>query len=671
YSDTKISDPSTRPGGSGTSGGWFSEKNDDTATNGNGNGNGNGVTRNGAPANGNDTTRNGSSDIGDTRNGSSDIGGNHTSASANDSTRQDTPADNNSRNAASTNGATRNGASNVGGSRNDTTRNGASDITSSRKDTSTNGSTRNGSTDTSSEASSTRSTPTRSTPTRGAGQQRVGSSSNPSTARASSTGGDTRTPLERTPVAQRTGVTAPEDTSNATPEATQTLSSRPQPSSTIGDGSTSHTNPLRTSTDGSQPTSLTDTPAGNTALRTTTSTPTDDISFRRDSDTDSTYGDKDPGVSLTDAPSSELRQNGADALTGNDSSPVRRDTGLGEDITGKQSSPFVPGSKETDPLRRGTAGIGTGTSKSDDQFSELSANRKTPVTPSSDHLQGGKASERSDSQNGSGIRSSRAGKSDSETTPPRRPNDVSAETQYQRGGAGKSWDEITELGSEPRRLSKVAVDQSSLDVHKVVALGDESGARYIWSKSDGLTDADGRVLPKSQNLDSVLADSKITEIRVPGQAERLSTGRSGPDDGRPHDTTATTKSDSPADAHAPAHDPEVLLRHVAAQERAEHDQQQAKETIDNSRNRVDEAQRALDEAEAAHDDKRVSEARAAYGQAGAEHRRIVEGAVDELMDKAKQAGSATWKAFQDGRIGKDDAFALVRKERVSAAKAAA
>ncbi|WP_216903929.1 hypothetical protein, partial [Nocardia alni] len=41
------------------------------------------------------------------------------------------------------------------------------------------------------------------------------------------------------------------------------------------------------------------------------------------------------------------------------------------------------------------------------------------------------------------------------------------------------------------------------------------------------------------------------------------------------------------------------------------------------------------------------------------------------MDKAKQAGSATWKAFQDGRIGKDDAFALVRKERVSAAKAAA
>ncbi|WP_216903877.1 cell envelope integrity protein TolA, partial [Nocardia alni] len=774
YSDTKISDPPTRPG-SGGSGGFVSEKNDGTASFGTNDSthnetstNGNGDTRNGAsditgsrdntPTNGN--TRNGASDIGDTRDGTPAIGNNRNNASANDSTRQDIQADNDSRNgastngssrnrtarngsseitgsrnAASTNGDTRNGASNVDGSRNDTsrigatagnattrsgasnigdtrigdTRTGASDIggkrTSASADDSTRqdtpadnnprnaasindttrtgapvdegattrneasdiGDTRNGPSnltgsrnDTPANGSTDRSngTPTtRSTPTPGSSEQRIGSSGSPSTARASSTGGDSRTPLERTPVAQRTGQTVVEGASDSAPEVTQSLSSRSQSSSMIGDGSTSYANPLRTSTGSGQSAAVTDAPAGNTSLRTATSTtsaPADDVSFRAGS-RDTEYGDT----------GNDLGQNGSDSLVaGNGSSPVRRDTGLGEDIPGRQeSSPFA-GGKDVDPLQRGTAGIGSGTGKSGERSSEISANRKTGDTPSDDRPQSaGEASEPSGSRNGSGIRSSRAGKADSAS--PRRPTDVPAAAGDQRG-PGKGWEEISELGSDPRPLSKVAFGRGEPDAHDVVALGDESGARYVWSRSGGLTDAEGRALPKSQTLDSVLADPKITEVRVPGEPDGPSVKHAGPED-----TPATTKPDAPADAEAPARDPEILRRHAAAQERAEHEQQQTKQTIEDSRKSVEAAEQTLEEAEAAHDDQRTSEARTVYEQAAADHRRTVEEAVDTLMDKAKQAGSATWKAFQDGRIGKDDAFALVRKERVSAAKAAA
>ena len=142
-----------------------------------------------------------------------------------------------------------------------------------------------------------------------------------------------------------------------------------------------------------------------------------------------------------------------------------------------------------------------------------------------------------------------------------------------------------------------------------------------------------------------------------------------------HQENTKPVNDFPAESGAPKRDPEVLRRHLDAQNRAEHEQQQIKKAIADSKNKVAEAKRALDEAEATHGhnhaDQRVADARAAYERAQAEHRQTVESAVDTLMDKAKEAGSDTWKAFQDGHIGKDDAFPLVRKERVTAAKAAA
>ncbi|MGF6887797.1 hypothetical protein ABIA39_006311, partial [Nocardia sp. GAS34] len=274
-----------------------------------------------------------------------------------------------------------------------------------------------------------------------------------------------------------------------------------------------------------------------------------------------------------------------------------------------------------------------------------------------------------------------------DTPQSRQRDDVPAAAGDQRfgGAAGKAWDDVTELGNDPRQMSKVEFGRGSPDAHDVVAFGDESGARYVWSKSDGLTRTDGRPLRDSETLDSVMADPKTTRVGVPGASDRPPVRQSGPDDVRPHDdstgsgtgtrphddSAASTKSDTPAEVRAPAHDPEIYQRHLDAQERAEHEQQQTKETIENSRNHVEETKRALDEAEATHDDKRIAEAQAAHDQATAQHRQTVEESVDRLMDKAKEAGTATWKSFQDGHIGKDEAFDLVRKERVTAARAAA
>ncbi|WP_067898823.1 WXG100-like domain-containing protein [Nocardia vaccinii] len=249
---------------------------------------------------------------------------------------------------------------------------------------------------------------------------------------------------------------------------------------------------------------------------------------------------------------------------------------------------------------------------------------------------------------------------------PAPPDDIpAAATDHEFDGPpGRGWDEVTELGSQPQQLTKAAFGKSASGTHDLVAFGDESGARYIWSRSGGLTDAEGRAVPRSTTLDTVLSDSRITDIRVPGNSDHPATRQTGPEDPQSH-------NDFPAESTTPKHDAEVYQRLVAAQERAEQHQQQVKEAIQRSGSSVEEARRALAAAEASHDDARISEARAVYEQAAEDHRQTVETAVDKLMADADKAGTDAWKAFQDGHIGQDDAFPLVRRQRVSAAKAAA
>ncbi|WP_216893369.1 hypothetical protein, partial [Nocardia alni] len=690
---------STRPSSSSTSGGSFTEKNDDTASPG---------------TNGN------------TRNGTSNIGGTRTETSGDSGIRNTTSTGDDSRNAASTNRSTRNGASTNDDLRIGSTRNGASDITDSR-----NGTPRGTIRDTG--TSTTPSNPARSTPTRGASEQRIGSSSNPSRTSSPSTGGDNRTSLERTPIAQPTGQTVPERTSTPTSEAT--LSSRPQPSSTIGDGSTSHTNPLRTATDTSRNTTVTDTTPPRTA-----STPTDDIPFRsftpgrdaesvysegdrdsvlnaenRDSglngtssDTDSTHGDKDPVVSLTDTPGGDLRptteigndqgQNVSDPLTAEGGSSPIRGTGLSGDIAGKQqSSPFTAGEKDSDPVRRGT-GATSGAGKSDDQPSEISANRKTPVSERPQVA--GRASEPVRSQTSSEIRSSRAGKSDSDTA--QQHTDIPAATREQRvGAAGKNWDEVTELGSEPRQLTKTAFSEGSPDAHDVVALGDESGAHYIWSKSGGLTRTDGRAVSKSETLDTVLADPTITDIRAPGTADRPPTAVPHDDPTASDPTAKSPRSNAAADRNTPeyalrarladeasANDPRVIatrekLEQANTTRNAKHtelaaaeahrDQQKSGPTAAGqaehpkaeagpARTRVDD-EVSPDEA-VARAQAEVHSANADYDTARAEHDATVQHAVQERY--------AELKAESDARLAADEQeraqFRADAEQRLNAAK---
>ncbi|MFC8042848.1 toxin glutamine deamidase domain-containing protein [Nocardia sp. NPDC057353] len=127
----------------------------------------------------------------------------------------------------------------------------------------------------------------------------------------------------------------------------------------------------------------------------------------------------------------------------------------------------------------------------------------------------------------------------------------------------------------------------------------------------------------------------------------------------------------PADPAPPKRDPGGYQRHVTAQEHAERHQQQVRQTIERSAGSVDRAGQAVEAAEATGDAVLITEARAVHTQAVADHRETVEAAVDDLMAAAKTAGTDTWQAFQDGQISRDDAFPLVRRERVAAAKAAA
>ncbi|WP_157103547.1 hypothetical protein [Nocardia harenae] len=124
-------------------------------------------------------------------------------------------------------------------------------------------------------------------------------------------------------------------------------------------------------------------------------------------------------------------------------------------------------------------------------------------------------------------------------------------------------------------------------------------------------------------------------------------------------------------AAPPNREPGGYDRHLAAQERTEQHQREVARAIERSAAGVDRAGKALESATASRDPARVAEARAGYDQARDDHHRSIATAVDELLPAARAAGTDTWQAFQDGHLGRDDAFDLVRRQRVAAARAAA
>ncbi|MGW0180122.1 hypothetical protein [Nocardia sp. NPDC003345] len=216
------------------------------------------------------------------------------------------------------------------------------------------------------------------------------------------------------------------------------------------------------------------------------------------------------------------------------------------------------------------------------------------------------------------------------------------------------------------------VDRHGVGAHAVV-MSIRDGEAWVWDPATGqetpllfrdnddiavvsavLYDADGSPsVDAAFGLDGVLATggARIGWSTAPGDHR--------------------TPGDHSADTATPTRETDTYQRLVTAQERAEQHRQQLKQDIERSGDSLEQARQALETASATRDDARITEARASYEQAAEDHRRTVESAVDELMDAAKVAGTDTWNAFQDGHIGRDEAFPLVRGERVSAAKAAA
>lgn len=112
---------------------------------------------------------------------------------------------------------------------------------------------------------------------------------------------------------------------------------------------------------------------------------------------------------------------------------------------------------------------------------------------------------------------------DAETTPP--------ESAANRPPLpdGMAWDRIDGLGSDPRALTKEQFRTATTAEADLVVLGDETTAYYIRRRSDAaVEDGDApdtgwrRVdtdEPVERSLDDLLADPRLTSVRMPGEAE--------------------------------------------------------------------------------------------------------------------------------------------------------
>ncbi|WP_189034918.1 WXG100-like domain-containing protein, partial [Nocardia rhizosphaerihabitans] len=179
---------------------------------------------------------------------------------------------------------------------------------------------------------------------------------------------------------------------------------------------------------------------------------------------------------------------------------------------------------------------------------------------------------------------------------------------------GVKWDDIADLGDEPKTLSKIDWADADIANVKVAVLGDKTTAHYIWRAGDGTTtensrwrqlsaDGDGVVEKDfTGDISDVLSDPRLTEFAVPADTDIVVKKTSRPDhgddddalgaagrrdgsgEGRDRDllTVPPPREDGSAEpdsAPVPPKDPAATAKHF---------EDQAREILDQHRRQADE-----------------------------------------------------------------------------------